>query len=1730
MRLLLMGLLGSFAVMGCGTAKQSTESVCDDGIDDDGDGAIDCADSDCDLQTVCDADGDGVSASQDCNDDDPSVYPGATELCDNIDNDCNDIIDDIAADSLEGTIYYEDVDADGYGNEEVSINSCTVPEGYTAIDAEDPLYDCDDSNSDINPNADEICDEIDNNCDGLVDNDASDALTFYVDSDGDGFGADAETIESCTLPEGYSETMDDCDDTSELTYPGADELCDGLDNDCDEEIDTNVVDGTVYYLDGDGDGYGVETDTMSACELPEGYAEVAGDCDDTLTEVYLDAPEICDSLDNDCDTLIDDDDDNLVQASASNWYLDSDSDGYGDDNNYVELCEAPTGYVGEDGDCNDDDITINPGASEVCDGVDQDCDGAIDDKPTDGIEFYYDGDGDGFGSTAVIVGCTLESGYADNADDCNDDDAAVNPAAIETCDGVDSNCSGDESDTTVPNIYYSDADGDGYGDPNSPVQDCTLPSGAVENQLDCDDTSSNAIPDASNPEICDGLDNDCNGDIDEADANLDASTLTTYYTDADGDGFGIADADSVVQCLAPTNFAPNTADCDDTQALVNPDAEEVCDSVDNDCDGGVDNDATDGVAYYLDLDGDGYGDPDSVANYCSVPTNGVSDATDCDDSDGNINTDGIESCTDGADNDCDGSVDCDDSDCSTTSECGETGNCSNGIDDDADGFLDCDDSECADTFGCYEWSCSNGSDDDSDGFVDCLDSDCEDSFLCIESDCTDGLDDENDGAIDCDDSDCASSADCGEVSCSDGIDNDGDGDLDCADSECTYDSACYESDCADSLDNDGDGDADCADSDCALDAACYDLCDGTDSDGDGLVDCDDPDCEFESACYDSCDGTDSDGDGLVDCDDDDCSADFACLEASCPHGDIGGMLGDGVATGDNSTASDLFDPGCHGGSGGKEYTYTWTAPGSGCAVFDTSDSTYDTTLMLYDDCSGSELACNDDGSVGTRSEISYSVEEGVDYIVVVDGYSSSSTGTYQLDIALSEGVGCSGEEQDCSDGDDNDGDGFVDCADSDCGSQVACQESDCSDGTDDDGDGATDCDDSDCEFDAACFDQCDGTDSDGDGLVDCDDPDCSSESTCVDQCDGTDSDGDGLVDCDDPDCVDNILCLENCSDSIDNDGDGDLDCDDSDCSVDFSCLDLTSCPNGDLGEASGDAVAIGNNSAVTDDFNPSCASSGGKDVTYSWTASASGCAVIDTSDSSYDTTLMLYESCNGSELACNDDGSVGTRSEISYSVEAGMEYLIVVDAYSSFSSGDYQLDIALSEGVGCNGEEQDCSDGDDNDGDGFIDCADTDCGSQVACQELDCSDGADNDGDGVTDCDDSDCSTDGACFDQCDGTDSDGDGLVDCDDPDCEFDAACFEYTCDDSADDDGDGLIDCDDPDCDGDLSCQETNCNDGIDDDNDGLADCYDTDCHGDFICESFCETTDLGTSTGAGVASGQNAGLGDYYQPTCSASANGGGEEAIFAWEAPASGTYSFSAVDSDYDTVLYLLEDCIGSELVCNDDEDFSSAIYTSAFEVELLEGDEVTIVIDAYDSSAFGNYSLDIYPEFETDCGDSADNDNDGLVDCDDTDDCAFDAACAAATCPNFDLGDVTGDGLVMGSLASSTQNQFVPSCSSQDSNDLSFAWEAPISGCATVDTLSGNMDSILMVYDGCPSAGGTEIACNDDADAGFGVYESEISFDVTAGDTYVIGVDAWSYATSQTYILDVNVEENVSCP
>ena len=203
------------------------------------------------------------------------------------------------------------------------------------------------------------------NADGEV---AVDTVAVRIDADGDGDGFDSVDWGG-----------DDCDDGDAAINPDAAELCDGVDNNCDGATDgPDAADAGDWFADDDGDGFGDAGEVLTACEVPPGYVDIDGDCDDGDAAINPDAAEVCDGIDNDCDGLIDDDDPDVDLSTGTDWYVDGDGDGFGDPGVPAVLtCAAPPGSYTADGtDCDDGDAAINPGAVDVCDGIDNDCDAA----------------------------------------------------------------------------------------------------------------------------------------------------------------------------------------------------------------------------------------------------------------------------------------------------------------------------------------------------------------------------------------------------------------------------------------------------------------------------------------------------------------------------------------------------------------------------------------------------------------------------------------------------------------------------------------------------------------------------------------------------------------------------------------------------------------------------------------------------------------------------------------------------------------------------------------------------------------------------------------------------------------------------------------------------------------------------------------------------------------------------------------------------------------------------------------------------------------------------------------------------------------------------------------------------------------------------------------------------------------------------------------------------------
>ena len=167
--------------------------------------------------------------------------------------------------------------------------------------------DCNDNNPAVFPGAPETCNDTDDDCDGYIDNEVIDGGPWYDDADGDGYGDDATAVLLCDAPGAeWLLVGGDCDDDSAAVFPGADELCNGVDDDCDGATDNDPVDGGVWYPDEDRDGFGDDASPQTSCSDLTGLLTTGGDCDDTDDTVNPDAEEVCnDRLDNNCDGAAD---------------------------------------------------------------------------------------------------------------------------------------------------------------------------------------------------------------------------------------------------------------------------------------------------------------------------------------------------------------------------------------------------------------------------------------------------------------------------------------------------------------------------------------------------------------------------------------------------------------------------------------------------------------------------------------------------------------------------------------------------------------------------------------------------------------------------------------------------------------------------------------------------------------------------------------------------------------------------------------------------------------------------------------------------------------------------------------------------------------------------------------------------------------------------------------------------------------------------------------------------------------------------------------------------------------------------------------------------------------------------------------------------------------------------------------------------------------------------------
>jgi len=261
--------------------------------------------------------------------------------------------------------FYADIDTDGFGDPDVLNFACTAPVGFVSDNT-----DCNDSNGLINPAMSEVCNDIDDNCNGSTDEGVLNV--YFADIDGDGYGDIDSPIFSCLPPFGYVNNNDDCNDTSIDINPDAAETCNLIDDNCDGSIDEGVL--LIFYADGDADGFGDATSFELACIEPTGFVTNNTDCNDADDAIYPGAIEICNNIDDDCDANIDD------GLPFITYFIDQDEDGFGDALTSEITCDGPPfGYISDSTDCDDNNALVYPGATEFINGVDDDCNGIIDD-------------------------------------------------------------------------------------------------------------------------------------------------------------------------------------------------------------------------------------------------------------------------------------------------------------------------------------------------------------------------------------------------------------------------------------------------------------------------------------------------------------------------------------------------------------------------------------------------------------------------------------------------------------------------------------------------------------------------------------------------------------------------------------------------------------------------------------------------------------------------------------------------------------------------------------------------------------------------------------------------------------------------------------------------------------------------------------------------------------------------------------------------------------------------------------------------------------------------------------------------------------------------------------------------------------------------------------------------------------------------------------------------------
>ncbi len=617
----------------CDNKDNDCDGQTDEGCDDDADKYCDVGMKVAGTPTVCPStkiakDGD---PGDDCNDDPlkngKPINPGAIEDCDDMDNNCSGKKDETCDD-----------DNDLYCDAKLKLVGTpgVCPKGGN---------DCNDDLAAINPNGVEACDDVDNNCTGKSDEGCDDDGDQYCDT---GMTVIGEPL-VCKKTAAIGGKGDDCNDSAKEISPAATEICDDIDNNCAAGKDENCDNDNDLYCDAKIAMVG----TPAVC--PKG----GNDCNDTVKDINPGATELCDDVDNNCKTGLDE----------------------GCDDDGDKFCDASMTVVGTPAvctkgkdDCNDDPAkggaAINTAAEEKCDDLDNNCKTGTDEGCDDDNDDYCDA-GMKMGAVAPKT-CLANVVKAPDTpgDDCNDDPSTglfVNPGKKEVCDGkVDENCNGktdEESAINCTDLFF-DNDKDGYG---AGTKKCLCKVSDVSGYTatvgsDCDDTNNLVFPNQT--ETCaTSYDDNCNSSNNDENA----ATCKVFYLDSDGDSFGVDTKKCLCSADSTTKYTADKAgDCNDDPTKAgntqNPSKTELCNDKDDDCKTGVDEGCDD--------DNDDYCDSTmtvvSVTATCPK-TNGGSGSTgnDCQDDPAKsgllINPSKTEICND-ADDNCNGSSDegCDD--------------------------------------------------------------------------------------------------------------------------------------------------------------------------------------------------------------------------------------------------------------------------------------------------------------------------------------------------------------------------------------------------------------------------------------------------------------------------------------------------------------------------------------------------------------------------------------------------------------------------------------------------------------------------------------------------------------------------------------------------------------------------------------------------------------------------------------------------------------------------------------------------------------------------------------------------------------------------------------------------------------------------------------------------------------------------------------------------------------